>query len=142
MKAVNSFKNLEEQKNILMDILAQKDHDMEDLEETIVSNVERFIRPSLNYLKKTVEEKDVNMVSELIDQIVYPLTKKRPTSIGTLTPRELQVATLIKKNCTSKEIGDKLCISKKAVDYHRSNIRKKLNLKHTDNLQIYIESHF
>ncbi|MFT9078351.1 LuxR C-terminal-related transcriptional regulator [Ethanoligenens sp.] len=135
------FENLENQNEVLLAALHQHGQDKENLEETIVSNVERFIKPSLNYLKKLVNGKDVDMVNQLIDEIVNTLTQKRPTAIGTLTPRELQVAKLIKGGSTSKEIADQLYISKKAVDYHRTNIRKKLQLAHDNNLQIYLDAH-
>ena len=123
-------------------MLHEREKQQEALERTINENVERFIRPSLNYLKKSVkEEKDIHMVSGIIDEVVFPITKKRSSALSTLTPKELQVATLIKENNTSQEIADKLFVTKKAVDYHRTNIRKKLGLKRSDNLQMYLESH-
>ena len=110
------------------------------MEQTITQNVEKYIRPSLNYLKKNVKERDLNIVAGLIDEIVYPITKKRPSVFDRLSPRELQVCTMIKEGYTSKEIADALFITKKTVDYHRSSIRKKLGLQN-DNLRVYLETH-
>ena len=45
-----------------------------------------------------------------------------------LTYREKQIAGYVKNGLSSKEICDILCISKKAVDFHRSNLRKKFGL--------------
>ncbi len=139
--AEDNFRDLEEQKSILINTLKNREHSRDELEKIIVNNVERYIKPSLNYLKKVVKEEDIHMVSGIIDEIIFPLTKTRPSQVSTLTPRELQVASLIKQNCPSKEIADRLCITKKAVDYHRANIRKKLNLRREDNLQVYLETH-
>ncbi|MDX1688606.1 MAG: response regulator transcription factor [Candidatus Promineifilaceae bacterium] len=45
-----------------------------------------------------------------------------------LTPRELEVLTLIAEGMTNPEIADELVISVKTVDRHRENIMRKLNL--------------
>ena len=50
------------------------------------------------------------------------------------------VCAMIKEGYTSKEIADALFITKKTVDYHRSSIRKKLDLKN-GNLRVYLETH-
>lgn len=42
------------------------------------------------------------------------------------TPREWEVAGLLAQGLTSKEIAEALLVSKKAVNFHRGNIRKKL----------------
>jgi len=49
---------------------------------------------------------------------------------------------MIKGGKTSKEIADILNLSIKTVDFHRSNIRKKLNIKKTDNLRSYLVKSF
>jgi DNA-binding CsgD family transcriptional regulator len=46
-----------------------------------------------------------------------------------LSARESTVAALIKEGKTTKQISELLCISDRAVEFHRSNIRKKLGLK-------------
>jgi DNA-binding NarL/FixJ family response regulator len=137
----NRFENLEEQNKILMNILNQREEFQNNLEHTISTNLEKFIKPSLNYLKKSANEKDVELVNAIIDEIVYPITKKRPSPVSELTPRELQIASLIKEGYLSKEIADKLCVTQKAIDYHRLNIRKKLKLSRTSNLRTYLQSH-
>lgn len=132
---------MEYKNQILADILNQQEQRRDEFERTITVNIERFIRPSLEYLKKTVGEENVNLVSGLIDEIIYPITKKRDSLFSNLTPRELQVAALIKEGNSSKEIADKLCITQKAVDFHRLNIRKKLKIKRRNNLRSFLETH-
>ena len=46
-----------------------------------------------------------------------------------LTRREREVVVLIADSCTSKEIAEKLVISEKTVERHRSNILLKLGLR-------------
>ncbi len=55
-----------------------------------------------------------------------------------LTPREFQVASLIKEGKTSKEIAQILGIEKGSIDTHRKNIRKKLGLNRASNLQSHL----
>jgi DNA-binding CsgD family transcriptional regulator len=135
------LETMEYRNQILADILSRQEQRQDEFERTITVNIERFIKPSLEYLKKTVREEDVNMVSGLIDEIIYPITKKRDSLFFNLTPRELQVAALIKEGNSSKEIADKLCITQKAVDFHRLNIRKKLKIKRRNNLRSFLETH-
>jgi DNA-binding CsgD family transcriptional regulator len=135
------FEALEHRNQILADSLAQQEQHREEFEKQINTNVERFIKPSLEYLKKTAGEEEVGLVSSLIDELIYPIARKRDTLLSDLTSRELQVAALIKKGKASKEIADDLCITQKAVDFHRLNIRKKLKLQRRTNLQTFLETH-
>ena len=45
-----------------------------------------------------------------------------------LTPTEIQVAALIRDGKASKDIAEVLHVSEKAVEFHRNNIRRKLNI--------------
>jgi two-component system, NarL family, response regulator NreC len=54
-----------------------------------------------------------------------------------LTPRELEVLTLIAGGLTNAEIADQLVISVKTVDRHRENIMRKLNLHNRIDLVKY-----
>jgi DNA-binding NarL/FixJ family response regulator len=46
-----------------------------------------------------------------------------------MTPRELEVLTLLAYGHTNAEIADKLCISERTVESHRNNIMSKLEFK-------------
>ncbi len=133
---------LEKQNSLLITLMKQKDNYRLELEKTITSNIEQYVKPSLNYLKKTVNKTDIDMINNILDEVVSPSLKNRPTNIGMLTPRERQIAGLIKEGISSKEIATTLFITRKAVDFHRVNIRKKLNLKHGENLQVYLVNWF
>mgnify|MGYP001407047108 CR=1 FL=1 len=49
--------------------------------------------------------------------------------IDKLSPRELEVVQLLKEGLTSKEVADRLYVSKRTVDFHCANINAKLGIK-------------
>lgn len=57
--------------------------------------------------------------------------KQQRESLSVLTDRELEVLTLILKELTSEEIAEKLYISKRTVDNHRTHIMEKTQCKST-----------
>ena len=60
-------------------------------------------------------------------------SKSPDIAIG-LTDRELEIMKLIADGYTNKEIGDKLFISHRTVDTHRTNMMKKLNVNNVAGL--------
>lgn len=66
----------------------------------------------------------------LWEAVMYLFEGRTVLDLPRLTPREWEVAKLLAQGLTSKEIAETLSISKKAVDFHRGNIRKKL--RHMD----------
>jgi DNA-binding CsgD family transcriptional regulator/PAS domain-containing protein len=139
------FQNMERQNDALLRLLNQREKDREQFEENIINNMENFIKPSLKLLQKNININEIAMVEALIEEIVYPVTKKRSKKFENLTSREIQISTLIKEGKTSKEIAEVLSITIKAVDFHRANIRKKLGLIGDNgakiNLRAYLLTH-
>jgi DNA-binding NarL/FixJ family response regulator len=58
-------------------------------------------------------------------------TSNTPAGLHSLTPRELEIITLVSKGNSSKEITNILNITLKTVEVHRHNVLKKLKLKNT-----------
>jgi hypothetical protein len=127
-RIMEQFQSLEKRNAAITQLLVQRKLEREQLEETISQNIEKFIKPSLNYLKTKSDAREVGLVETLIEEIIYPIYKKRTSILENLTPREKQIASLIKEGKTSAEIAGVLVISQKTVDFHRANIRKKLGL--------------
>lgn len=57
--------------------------------------------------------------------------KKHPDPIKSITKREREVLGLLTEGFTSSEIANKLYISPRTVEKHRTNLLKKLDLKNT-----------
>jgi DNA-binding NarL/FixJ family response regulator len=70
----------------------------------------------------------------LADLVISPYVgrqskKKKTQRLDIMTPRELQVLTLLAYGHTNAEIADKLCISERTVETHRNNIMTKMEFK-------------
>jgi len=138
-KAELATEFLESQNTMLMNFIEQAEKEKKELERIIATNVELSIKPILNYLDNIVGKENTDIIRRKLDFFLKGLTHIKSHTISLLTPRELQIAYMMKENYLSKEIADHMAISKKTVDYHRANIRKKLNLKPTDNLRGFLE---
>jgi DNA-binding NarL/FixJ family response regulator len=145
-RIMNQYQSLEKRSDAITQLLAQRKQEREQLEETISQNFEKFIIPSLNFLKTKSDAEEINLVETLIEEIVYPITKKRSSVLDRLTAREIQIATQIREGKTTSEIANDLVVSTKTIDFHRANIRKKLGLQAHDgndrvNLATFLNSH-
>lgn len=82
---------------------------------------------------QTVSEGNVFLYPSLATRLVQDYLQRaeagdQPMVQDDLTPRELEVLTLIAEGLTNPEIADDLVISVKTVDRHRENIMRKLNM--------------
>ncbi|MEI8173999.1 MAG: LuxR C-terminal-related transcriptional regulator [Deltaproteobacteria bacterium] len=125
--------NLEEVNTALKVLLKQRDEDKQQSEETILSNVNKLIVPYIERLKHsglTPGQRNLTDIMEKnILEIVSPFLRNLSLRCMNLTPQEIQVAHLVKKGKTSKEIAELQNVSARTIDFHRENIRKKLGLR-------------
>ena len=68
-----------------------------------------------------------SMLEEFLKEETTP-TINQQEYIEPLTPREIDVLTLIARGYTNRQIGDELTISVRTVEGHRSNLTKKLGI--------------
>ena len=138
-------RELEEVNIALKVLLRQREEDKSDLEEKVLSNVKKLVEPYVEKLKKTrltVEQiACVSSIETHLNDIISPFLRNLTSKYLCLTPREIQIANLIKEGKTSKEIAQLLHLSQGAIDFHRNNIRNKLGLKKKKaNLRSYLLS--
>jgi len=126
-------RKLSEINSALNVLLEKRDGDKIKLEEKILLNVEKLIKPYLNKLQQgqlNERNKDlVNIIHANLDEILSSFVRDLTSIYHKLTPKEIQIANLIRQGNTNKEIADILFLSIKTIEFHRDNIRKKLGIK-------------
>ncbi|MBN2568246.1 MAG: PAS domain S-box protein, partial [Deltaproteobacteria bacterium] len=134
---------LEDLNTALRVLLRQRDEDRIDLEEKILSNIKTLILPYVEKMKNHTDPKGtsyINVLESNLTEIVSPFAKKLSNKYMDFTNREVQIASLIREEKTTKEIAELLNISDSAVNVYRYHIRKKLNLSKKQNLRAYLTS--
>ena len=126
-------KNLEEANIALRIVLSRHEEDKRILEERIQSNVNDVILPFISSLKRMDRENRDRHYLDLLESnlrsILSPFMRNMSTTYNSLTPKEMQIAEMIRQGENSKEIADMMGASVATINTHRNNIRKKLNLK-------------
>ncbi len=138
-------RNLEELNAALRVLLKQRDEDRSELENNVFSVLNQLVMPSIEKLKKSpLKENDrtsVLVIEAHLKEVTSSFVRKLSSEHLKLTPRELQMAGMIKDGRMTKEIADLMNISKATVEIHRHHIRKKLGLKgKKTNLATYLSS--
>lgn len=89
----------------------------------------------------TVTANKVYVCKEIQENLAKQvLVDDETPDISKLSEREVEVLKFIKDGLSSKEIAEKLFLSARTVEVHRSNILKKLNLKNTASLLKFIHN--
>lgn len=133
--------------NIALEVLLQQSHSAKhDLEEKINVNIKELVNPYLDELDIQLGNRKaavyVDILRKNIDKITSSFTKKLSSKLIGLTPRELQVADLVKQGRSNKDIAELLMLSPGTVELYRSHIRKKLGIKNKKiNLRAYLLTH-
>ena len=138
-------KNLEEVNTALKVLLKQREEDKKEAEEMFLTNVKDQVIPYVEKLKRSQPNPEQKACIETLEAHMNDIISPFLTSISSryidLTPKEIQVASLIKDGKTTKEIALLLNISPGSVDLHRYHIRKKLGINKQDtNLRSYLLS--
>jgi PAS domain S-box-containing protein len=139
-------RHLEEVNAALNVLLKRREEDKEDLEGRVLANVKELVLPYVEKLKSSSSYSEqmtlVGILESNIRQIVSPFASKLSSRFLSLTPTEIQVASLIRDGKSSKEIAALLNASENTVRSHRFNMRNKLGLTNKKvNMRSYLKSY-
>jgi PAS domain S-box-containing protein len=134
--------DLEEMNAALHILLEKRAEDKAALEEKMLLNVKQLIEPYLDNLKQTrLSDRQtslLNIILANLNEIVSPFAHIITNGFNKLTPKELQIADLVKQGKTTKEIAEIMSASARTIEFHRSNIRTKFGLKAKANLRTHL----
>lgn len=100
--------------------LANKDIPQKELIRII-----ELISEGNKYFDKVYSESEIE---SLIHSYEKQLKTISPDGVESLTDKEVEIMLLVSEGLTSNEIADKLCVSKRTVDTHRTHLMQKLGL--------------
>ncbi len=136
---------LERVNTALQVLIDKREEDKVNLEENIVLNVKKLIFPLIDKLKNDLDEERhltvLDVLTSNLNSIISSFAAKLTSQSLNLTPAELQIANLIREGRTTKEIARLKNLSRRTVESHRDNIRKKMGLNRSKtNLRTYLLS--
>ncbi len=113
-------------------LLEKREEDKKEIEENIMFNVEKLIKPYFEQLgmsQNTTVQRDLLATLQVnLDKITSSFAHKYKNHLSNLTPTQIKIADLIKQGKTTKEIAAFLNLSPSTVASHRQEIRKRLFL--------------
>jgi PAS domain S-box-containing protein len=141
----NKSARLMEMNTALKVLIKNRDAEKKEHEEKILTNVKELVLPYINKLKKsrlnTNQSTYIDIVEANLNTIISSFLHNLTSRYLNLTPREIQLAYLIKEGKTTKEMSELLNLSERTIDSHRDRIRKKLGLSNRKvNLKSYLLS--
>ena len=135
-------RSLEDLNTTLRVLLQKREQDKTELEEQVLSNIRHLILPNLEKVLDSLPARQQELLKVIhvnLNTITSPFNRRLSGEYLTLTPKEIQIANLIKDGKSSKEIAKFMDTSEKTVEVHRDHIRKKLGIKNkTANLRTYL----
>lgn len=130
---VSKNQKLEEMNIALNVILSKREEYKHEIEEKILTNIREMIAPYIIKLKKNGLDAQQNILIEIIESNLREISSSFACTLSSpffkLTPKEINVANLLRLGRSTKEICDLLVSTDKAVAFHRGNIRRKLGLQ-------------
>ena len=138
-------RHLEEANTALRLMLKAREEDRQELGEKVISNVKHLLLPYIDKLKNSpLSDSQLEWLQILganMDQITSTFASTLTSHPINFTPREIEIANIVKNGKTNKEIAELLNVSLRAIEFHRANIRKKLGLKkQKTNLRSYLQT--
>jgi tetratricopeptide (TPR) repeat protein/DNA-binding CsgD family transcriptional regulator len=148
LKAASLEKDIEHRTNqmaLLTTSLIQKRESLEKIQRDlrVIAETDRRANPRVKSLLEKVDEmlrseQDWQTFERHFHQLHQGFIQRLAEACPALTPTELKICSLLKTNCSTKEIAGILCISRHTVDGHRAQVRRKLALSAEENLTAFL----
>ena len=144
-RVVERTRDLEEANTALRVLVANVEKSQLDHNELILRQINTLVMPHLSSLRRFVDADSgareyLALAESNLESLTSSLSSKIALAFEPLTSTEVEIAQLIMRGKTTKEIASTLSRATTTIDFHRSNIRTKLGLKRHENLRTYLLS--
>ena len=134
---------LEEMNAALKVLIRNREEELLEHDRDILANVHQLILPYVEKLKlgslDVQQQSQLNILESNLKTITSRFAQKLSSANVTLTPSLIQVADLIMKGLSNKEMASLLGVSIKSIETYRKRIRERLHLKNSKvNLRAYL----
>ncbi len=123
---------LEEKNAAIKQILAHIQDEKDDSLRLIRGSIDSIVMPILARLEQSATDYDtkseLSRIRTHLSELVSPLVGHFRAADYDLTPRQIEICSMIQEGMSSKDIASHLNISEQTVVKHRKNIRKKLGI--------------
>ena len=138
-------RELEEANTALRVLLSTAENTKREHNAQILRQIRTLVIPHLEKLARFVEPNGreaeyLSLVESNLSSLTTSLSSRMASEFEALTSTEAEVAQLIMRGKTTKEIAEILTRSVSTIDFHRNNIRGKLGLRRCQNLRAYLRS--
>ena len=125
---------LEEANTALRVLLGSMEQARHEYDDHIMRQIKGLVMPHLARLRSRLDGDlaagaYLEMVEENLRAITAPMAGELTTVLEALTPAEQEVAQMIIRGQTTKDIARTLSRGASTIEFHRNNIRKKLGLQ-------------
>ena len=120
--------------NMALKIMLQKStENREEIEAEVMATLKKMVVPLVQKIKKaeinpSVRE-HINRLEENLKYLSSPFSRNLSFEYITLSPKEIQVANLIRDGRVTKEIAEELGVKPGSVEFYRNNIREKIGIR-------------
>ena len=140
-----NLKSLDELNTALKVLLKHREDDKNEVGIKVIANVKDLVIPYIEKMKTTNLDEAQRTLLDIIEihlnEITAPFLMKLTSTYLGFTPKEIQVASLIRDGKKTKDIAKVMNVSKSAIDLHRNHIRNKLGLNNKKvNLRSYLST--
>ena len=136
-------KEVQEKNIALKEVLSQMEIEKKALGERVTANVDKIIMPILKKLRRASTDgqfKYLELLEENLQKLIDSFGLSLSVNMQKLTPKEIEICTMIRSGMTTKEIADNLKLSALTIETHRNRIRKKLGIsKQEVNLTTFLQ---
>ena len=133
-KELESKTTLLEDANMALKIMLQKStENRKEIEEEVLSTLKKMVAPYISKIKKAEINPDVreyiNTLEANLRHVASPFSRNLSFEYITLTPKEIQVANLVRDGKVTREIAEALNMKNGTVEFYRNNIREKIGIR-------------